>query len=488
MRTQGSHGLGWWPLAYFLLAQVPFLLQPVSRTHKWRQADTAAVTRNLAWESGDIRLPRIDARGDLTGVTGMEFPLFQAAAAIPMRILGSDADAIGKGAALASLVVGWLALVALMVRRFGLDPLAAHASLAVSPFLFLYGSRFMPESFAWMCGMVALERFDAWLSHRGAWRLVLACAAMSAAMLVRPFVAFLGLPLAVGAVVLARRRPWSAAAVAAGGALALLPFALWYFWWVPQLARDFGPLPSGVPGRDYLFMGSPIRENLAAMASPGFWAVLAKVICQEYVSWQLLPLALLGGVALWQTGRGRPDRWLWLTVTIGIPAITLPVLLLLTGRHFSPHDYYLAALMPPVALGNAAGFDVLRRRWPRSAPWVVALAVIALPLTLFHHYRPDPDLDRYRNVVPLVAASVPSGDLVLVEDLGGFAWHLHPLRRRGWIERRPRLEDAVHVADLARRGCRWVVWLDGSEYRLSAVEEWLQRVRARPAAPPFDPP
>ena len=272
MRTQGSHGPRWWPLAIFLLAQIPFLLQPISRTQKWRQADTAAVTRNLAWESSDLRLPRIDARGDRPGIAGMEFPLFQAIAAIPMRVMGSDADAIGKGVALASLVVGWLALVALMVRRFGLDPLAAHASLAVSPLLFVYGSRFMPESFALMCGMVALERFDAWLSHRGAWRLVLACVAMSAAMLVRPFVAFLGLPLLVGAVVLARKRPWAAWAIALGGALALVPFVLWYAWWVPQLARDFGPLPSSAPGRDYFFMGSPIRENLSAMASPGFLA------------------------------------------------------------------------------------------------------------------------------------------------------------------------------------------------------------------------
>jgi hypothetical protein len=461
----------WLLAAFFALAQLPLVFQPLTHIQKWRQADTAAVTRNLAFESADVRFPRIDVRGDLTGITGMEFPAYQALAALLMRAFGSDADGIGKAVALAASLATWAALATLMIRRFGIDPWAAHASLAVSPMLFTYGSRFMPESFALMCGAVAVERFDAWWQWRGAWRLAAAGGAIALAALVRPFMVFLGLPILVGFIVLARQRSPAALAVAATGGLALAPFLAWYLWWAPHLVRAFGI--------DYFFMGSPLQRNLAAMTSPGFWSSLVWLVCQEYVSWQLLPLAAVGAWLLWRRGRGREDRWFWLSLTVGVPALALPVIFLLTGRHFSPHLYYLFSILPSVALCTATGFDTVRERWPRAFPCLVAAAVLALPITQMYQYRRDREVERYWTVLPQVAAKVAPGDLVAVEDRGGYAWHLHPLRRRGWVESRSKLEDVEHMANLASRGCRWVVWDDGTGYQLDAIQGWIERLRRR---------
>jgi len=465
MPASDSDRLAWLLAAFFVAAQVPFLLQPIGRVHKWRQADAAAVSRNLAFESADIRYPRIDVRGDRTGITGMEFPAYQAAVAILMRAFDSRADWIGKAIALGASLLAWVALVTFMVRRFGINPWSAGASLAVSPMLFNYGSRFMPETFALMCACISLERFDAWWDQRRAIQLACALGTVALAALVRPFVIFLGLPMAVGAVVLVRNRSRAVWALVAGGLLALLPFVAWYFWWDPRLVRQFGI--------DYFFMGSPVRQNLAAMASAKFWSKLGWVICQEYVSWQLLPLFILGAWTFWGRSRGREDRWLWLTVVVGVPVLALTVLLLLTGQHFSPHTYYLFGILPPVAVCLAMGFDGIRVRWPKAFPVVVGCAVLLLPLTLAYQYEPESELTRYAAVLPDVAKKVASSDLVIVEDRGGYAWHLHPLRRRGWVEPRSRLEDVHHMAELASRGCRWVVYDSPTGYRLAGIRDWL---------------
>jgi len=382
-----------------------------------------------------------------------------------MRTFDSRADWIGKATALSASLLAWAALVTFMIRRFGISPWSAGASLAVSPMLFNYGSRFMPETFALMCACISLERFDAWWDRRRPVQLACALGAVALAALVRPFVIFLGLPIAVGAVVLGLKRSRAVWPLAAGGFLALLPFVAWYFWWDPRLVRDFGI--------DYFFMGSPVRQNLSAMASASFWSKLGLLICQEYVSWQLLPLFIVGAWTFWQRSRGREDRWLWLTLVAGVPALALIVLFLLTGQHFSPHSYYLFSILPPVSVCMAMGFDSIRVRWPKVFPAVIGLAVVLLPLTLLYQYEPDGELTRYATVLPEVAKKVAPSDLVVVEDRGGYAWHLHPLRRRGWIEPRSRLEDARHMTELASHRCLWVVYDSPTGYRLAGIRDWI---------------
>ena len=147
----------WWILALFIAGQAPFLLQPLGGLHKWRQADTAAVARNLAFESADPLHPRIDMRGDHSGITGMEFPLYQLAVAGGLAVAG-DHDAVGRIVSLIGAVAAWLSLSALLVRRMGVDRISAHAALALSPMLFSYAAKVMPEMTALAFACIGVER------------------------------------------------------------------------------------------------------------------------------------------------------------------------------------------------------------------------------------------------------------------------------------------------------------------------------------------
>ena len=67
------------------------------------------MARNLAFESFDPIRPRIDLRGEKSGIAGMEFPLYQMVVAGGLGLIG-DHDVVGKLVSLLAVVVTWILL------------------------------------------------------------------------------------------------------------------------------------------------------------------------------------------------------------------------------------------------------------------------------------------------------------------------------------------------------------------------------------------
>lgn len=136
----------WYLVALFVLLQLPLLLQPIGRTHKWRQADTAAVARSFTLESANIFYPRVDVRRDLSGVTGMEFPLYQYIVGLTYRFVSIYQDWPAKLVALlASFGILWYGSQ-FLVELFNIRHDVAIAAFTCNPVLFFYSTRVMPET------------------------------------------------------------------------------------------------------------------------------------------------------------------------------------------------------------------------------------------------------------------------------------------------------------------------------------------------------
>ncbi len=58
-----------------ILVHLPYVTLPPTGRHVWRQTQTLSVARNFYEEGGSIFQPRVDSRGNLTGIAGMEFPV-----------------------------------------------------------------------------------------------------------------------------------------------------------------------------------------------------------------------------------------------------------------------------------------------------------------------------------------------------------------------------------------------------------------------------
>lgn len=475
LRTRGSRGL----LPYALLAayvvwQVPHLLQPLTGTHHlWRQADTAAVARNLAFEAPDIFHPRTDMRGATSGITGMEFPLYQAVTAVLMRVTGSDADGWAKAVSLVCAVACWLLLAHLLVSLLGLRPWAAHVGVAAIPVFLAYGDKMMPETMALLLALVGVERVAKHgLGDGPTVALAQAGVAFALAALVRPYVVFMGLPLLVAAVLSLRKAPGRAAGLWLAGALALVPMALWYGWWSPHLVKAFGS--------PYFFMGSPLKDNVALLSTRALWRDLVDVLSTFYVKKPMYAVVMLGiAAAPARFSRGQRGWWAWSLLLV--PVVAVPALLLVIGGHFQPHIYYLFALVPSVALALALGLDLVLRRAPLAFVPLAALALASAAAPFPTHFAAaNPEWEMYDNVMADVDRRVRPLDLMVVEDLGAHPWHLHRIRRKGWVEARESLMDPDRMALLHGQGARWVLAVAGepAAYHLFAMDQWLAMLAA----------
>jgi len=454
-------------LFLFILFQIPFLFQPIQGHHRFRQADTAAVARNLAFETFDPLRPRIDRREDKSGIVSGEFPLYQMIVATGFSVAG-DYDVVGKLVSLLAAITAWVVLTELLVRRAAIDFWAAQAALGSCPFFFIYGSRFMPETFALLLAVVALKYFEAHRRLGGQTALWMGTTTLSLAALVRPYAVFVGLPLAcfwIGE--LRQRRPgWK---YLAAGVAAAVPFLLWYYVWWPHLVRVYD--------LDYFFGGEFFLISLSEMLHPAFWASVANTITKFYLNWLCIPFAIWGAMRLWRVKPRIPGVGL---IAFWLPVVAVPSLCLLIGTQFVAHEYYFLSLVPWSVLLVAAGLSGLRNWHPRLGIATCVLVAVLTPGLFWKHYRSNTLLAAYHPVAAEIATRTRKDELVLIEEVDpdDGAWYLHPIRRRGWIEPRSRLYERAHVVELRQRGLRWVVWYDDYVYHLSDVDTWLARLEA----------
>ncbi len=114
--------------------------------HQWRQTQTLSVARNFFEESMNIFQPRVDNRGDGSGITGMEFPLVNYLIAIAYRIIGLN-NTVGR---LVILFFSFIALIGcfLFTKALFKSQLLASIStifLLFSPLFTYYSIVVMPD-------------------------------------------------------------------------------------------------------------------------------------------------------------------------------------------------------------------------------------------------------------------------------------------------------------------------------------------------------
>ena len=77
-----------WILLFAIIRLVNITLPPIEVGHNWRQSTVLMVARNFFEGPFDLMHPKVDMAGDLSGITGMEFPLLNALHAGWAHLLG----------------------------------------------------------------------------------------------------------------------------------------------------------------------------------------------------------------------------------------------------------------------------------------------------------------------------------------------------------------------------------------------------------------
>lgn len=452
-------------LSFFLLVQLPLVVQPIGGGHVWRQADTAAVARNLALESFDPFHPRVDVRQHFSGITGMEFPVYQSLVGLLYLAAPTTQDWPGH---LVSLLMafGCLGYTLLLARRL-LDLSAKWvvcAMICLQEF-FLLSTRIMPETTALCLVLMGTWHFLRYRDSGNLTDLLLAWLGYTLGLLARPYVGAWGLVILMEFLFALRTNPKRSVIFLALGVIILIPFALWYFVWSPHLTESYG-----LTG--FFYTGGKAEEILADLTSLQTWIKLTDALLYDYAHWLLVPFVLIGLRKLPASSNWSRDHTVLL---VGVPLLTLVVVLLLTGAHFKPHTYYLVGLVPVLAIFAGMGLSIFERRYPKAGQRMVfLLPVLTVALLWYIYPAPTENLRPFEDVISEVERKVLPEDLVIAENLGSLGYSLHPIRRRGWVVSRGQIQDLAFISETGNLGARWVLPLQDGKYQLHTIADWQQ--------------
>ena len=454
----------------YVLLHVPFFLQPdVQGTHQWRQADTAAVARNFATESMNFFLPRVDARDQFSGVTGMEFPLFNYLVALVYKVTHTTWVGWGKGLSLLCALLSMVWLSRFVLLREGLqDRLLWFTVFGFMPFVFNFSSKFMPEFLALLCAIGFVLAWRTYQQKRRGSYALMACLALAVSMLIRPYYAFYGLPMLIGFIQAVRSKAYrQAGLLAVMGAVTLLPFALWYGVWFFYLNAHNG---FGY----YFYLGSPFSKNVQAYFTT--WVIvggLLKTLCQDYLGWVLLPFFVYGS---WQIWRRQPVTTVvtWQRYFYAISVLIVLALPLVIGTHFIVHYYYLDAALPAVVIASFLGVQAFVQRLPKIGWTLWVLILLGLFAGTWHHYRFDPELTKLDQQKAMLLQGI-SKQMLIVTPYGKNPIYLYALDRKGWAFR-PSTQKAQCIAQLR------ATYQHGAKALLLKTQQGFTMVRLSDAA------
>ena len=367
---------------------------PIADWHSWRQADTAAVTRNFVKHGVNMLLPRYDDLSDvgakgfnLAGYRLVEFPLFNLIHYIfySLSPIHYSLEAWGRMVSVLASLVSSVCLYILVKKSAGI--MAGMASMGAwlfIPFNIYFSRVILPEPL-----MVALALLSLVCLQKSRW---LSYSLAILAVLVKPTAIFIALPILAS---------WRFAPV-----LIFMPFLVWRMW---QLQY-----PEGVPGSSWLLNGDHIRFK-GAFFRWIFGDRLGRLILGYWGIWPAIEGTLSLAKELWWLFGGA-IAYLFIFATGNVR-----------------HDYYQIPIMPAVAIAVGMGIAVIWRQggWLRRGGLVVAVMF----MLAFGWYEVRGNY-QINNPAILAAGQAADrllpADAVVIADYNGDTAFLYQINRRGF--------------------------------------------------------
>lgn len=438
----------YWPLVLMLLAvfaaHIPNITAPPLDQHAWRQTDTAAVARNFVEESPNIFLPRIDMRGGFSGITGMEFPVYNYLIAGTDKVFGF-ANWHGRVISLLASLAGMVYFFGLVRRRYtATAAYIATAALALSPLWFYFTRNIQPDALMVSLSIAALYYAQTYRANR---RFITLCAmitALSLACLVKLPAVVIALPILTILGWNTLRQAITLRSVAMTTLIFIIPNALWY-WWSAHLSSHYGL------GQYYYGDISP-ASSWALAKTTHFWHTLVSYSLPFKASTALIYLAIASGVAAsWIKRDWFPFAW----------AAAIIIFLGAFASKSFYHNYYSLPLMPVIALFVGVGAVWIWGVLVKESRTVAIAFVVALFASsawfLAHQVRPlyaQTNLELVGLEQQLNAVSSPQDRIVT--NFGGNPMMLYFGHRKGWSVNDDQLTPAT-LAQLKQQGARFVV-------------------------------
>lgn len=413
--------------AYFWLAIIVVLglvvrlykiNNPIADWHSWRQADTAAVTRNFVKDGFNPFYPKYD---DYSGVAEdpipnlgrfrfVEFPFYNIAVYPFYKIFGVK-DIYSR---LVSVFfsLGSIIFLYFITKRYTskFTGLVAAFVYALLPYNIYFSRVTLPEPL-FVCSSLGFLYFsDLWINERKFfwWAVLYGIVAL----LIKPWVLFLGLPLIYliykKGKILQKKYFYFVI-------LIFLPFIFWRLWILQH--------PEGIPASNWLFDGDHLRFH------PSFWWwLVSQRLGNEILGVTGFFFFFLGLILKPKNGNYFLHIW----------ALGMFLYLSVVATGNVRHDYYQYIIVPILAIFVSIGFTTLITGFSNLMPrfWTIPLGILFLGLMFYFGWVPIKELYKVNNP-PIVsggkiADQILPKDAIVVAPYNGDTAFLYQTNRPGW--------------------------------------------------------
>ena len=408
--------------------------------HSWRQADTAAITRNFVKEGFTPLFPKFDALVALNTYKDKnvnryffaEFPLYNIITYPFYKYFGVNT----VYHRLVSIFFSSLTTIFLylLVKNYS-SKFTAYLSafiFTVLPFSIYYGRVIMPDPLYVFLSVLSLWLVTLWLKHDKFYLAIVSGISIGLTILTKPYGLVLGLPIAIlilqKFVQTKKIRPIPILIIVV---LSLVPFILW--------KKHTNLYPEGQFETIWLYNSTNIRFR------PAFF---------RWLIFQRLNNIILGGggFALFILGLIAPktnkENLFYYSWFIGL---TIFVVIIATGN--VTHDYYQLPFIPLISIFVAKGFEnlikIAKKPWQYIFNTGVGLSLMAMMLGLSWYQVKDYFNINNHSIVHAGQKAdqiLPKDALVIAPYLKDPAF-LYQTNRYGWTTQLDNLDQVIEKYD-----------------------------------------
>lgn len=414
------------------------------------------VARNFLETDNNIFYPRIDNAGEKTGITGMEFPLFNYLIYLISVVFGYE-HWYGR---LINLIVSSLGLLffSKLVTKYFNRQVAFNATiiLAVSIW-FQYSRKVMPDTFATSLLIAGLWYGSEFLQpkpgRKNILNLLLFLILVMLGALSKIPVAYLlilcGLFCLLPEIPLRRKVILMVTVL-----IALIPALIWYFYWVPFLVKTYG-FWHFFMGKDFLPGGIEIIRNLPQTMERFYDTAL------KFSGFAAFILGLIVALVV------KEKKILWVLIS---SFIFFSFVIIKSGYNFPHHSYYVIPFVPVMAL--VAGFAISRIKDTRITTLVLIIISFEGIANQWHDFRIK-DKDRFMVHLSVDLDKVSDRKDLFLVNSDQNPTPLYFAHRKGWVCPNERIVDKQFIDELKNKGLKFILVLKrslGKEVRIENLQ------------------
>ncbi len=428
-----------WILFFALLRLYGITNPPLEVAHSWRQTTVNMVARNFYEISPDILYPRIDIAGDKTGITGMEFPLFNFLIYLVSLVFGYE-HWYGR---LINLIVSSTGIYYfyLFVRKYFTRDVAFNAAfILLVSFWFTYARKIMPDTFASSLVIISLYYGSNYLDRKQSVRnLVLYILLGTLGVLSKLPVVYIWVIWLLWFFSRDIKIRAKLIFMSVTGVIAIIVY-LWYFQWVPMLVKDYGFW--------HFFMGEPIEQG-AQEVQTYFPRVLNHFYesALQFIGFGLFLLGLVMAAI-------RKEKIIWAVFLLSL--VGFSVIVLKAGRTFAFHSYYILPFVPVMALVAGYGLNQIKNK--KLVAVLLFLMTAEALLNKWNDFYIKPESAALEQLEADLDSISNRNDLIIINS-GYNPAPMYFAHRKGWVASNEQILDSTYVNEWRNKGARYILIL-----------------------------